>query len=257
MSRTGVPSVGMGAGAADDYASSRGRGAWTVAATPLLAAIAALFAVFLTGFDQRAAMPPDVANRFYGFFLDRYPLFAFALVYGLARLLTVALAPGRASLARRLIGLVLGSGLLLGASLHPTFGGLVLRAGFGTGSGAFLNGMPMALAYALGAAAAAGLFGLAMGLGTFLVGGARRPVARSRMRTLGSALLFALAGFLALWFAAGLLGLARDAGFGPWPRRPLDARDALIAAGLITAAALPHALLVALRGRTSGSAGTG
>ena len=231
--------------------------AWTVAAAPLAAALLALAAVYATGFDQRAAMPPDVANRFYGFFLDRYPLFAFALVYGLARLPAAALAPGDASVVRRMIGLILGLGLVLGVSLHPTFGGLVLRAGFAMGGGTFLNGAPMAAAYAIGAAAAAGVFGLAMGLGTLLVGRPERPAASSRMRTLGVALLSVLAAFLALWFGAALIGLARDAGFGPWPRRPLDARDALIAAGLITAAALPHVGLVALRSRASRSAATG
>ena len=117
--------------------------AWIVAAAPLAAALLALATAYATGFDQRTAMPPDVASRFYGFFLDRYPLFAFALVYGLARIVAVALAPGRASIVRRLIGAALGLALVLGVSLHPTFGGVVLRAGFGTGSGAFLNGSPM------------------------------------------------------------------------------------------------------------------
>ncbi|MBK3401204.1 hypothetical protein HPY26_00050, partial [Methylorubrum rhodesianum] len=60
-----------------------------------------------------------------------------------------------------------------------------------------------------------------------------------------------IAGFLALWFAAAVIGLARDAGFGPWPRRPLDARDLVVAAGLLTLAALPHVLLAAARRRPS------
>ncbi|CAO4172797.1 hypothetical protein [Methylorubrum populi] len=221
--------------------------AWIVAAAPLAAALAALAAAFLTGFDQRSAMPPDLAARFYGFFLDRYPLFAFAIAYGVARLLAVALAPGRSGALRRVIGAALGLMLLLGLSLHPTFGGMVLRAGFGTGSGAFLNATPMAAAYVLGAAAAAGLFGSALGLGAALIGRPGTPRPGSRLRRAGRAILHALAGFLALWFAAALIGLARDAGFGPWPRRPLDARDAAIAAGLLTVAALPHMLLVVAR----------
>lgn len=44
-----------------------------------------------------------------------------------------------------------------------------------------------------------------------------------------------------------MIGLARDAGFGPWPRRPLDARDLVVAALVLTLAALPHGLLVAAR----------
>lgn len=227
--------------------------AWTLAAAPLAAALAILVAVFLTGFDGRSAMPPDVAAHFYGFFLDRYPLFAFALVYGLARILAVALAPGRASVLRRLIGAGAGLALVLGASLHPTFGGLVLRAGFGTGSGAFLNDTPMVLAYTFGAGAAAAVFTFAVEFGVFLTGRPGLPAAGGRGRRTGRLLLEWIAAFVALWFAAAVIGLARDAGFGPWPRRPLDARDLAVAAALLTLAALPHGLLVAarLRARTS------
>ncbi|WP_286158945.1 hypothetical protein [Methylobacterium sp. Leaf456] len=231
--------------------------AWTVAAAPLAAALLALVATYATGFDQRAAMPPDVANRFYGFFLDRYPLFAFVLVYGLARILVATLAPGRAGMVRRLIGAILGLALMAGASLHPTFGGLILRAGFGTGSGAFLNGTPMAIAYALGAAAGAGVFGFAMGLGVTLTGRPGRSAPRGRWRALGRGLVGMLAAFLALWLGAALIGAARDLGLGPWPRRPLDGRDLTLAAGLITAAALPHVLLVGLRLRPGRSGVTG
>ncbi|AMB46843.1 hypothetical protein [Methylobacterium sp. AMS5] len=247
MSRTGALSAGPEVGSAQARASRSERGRLAIAAAPLLAALTALFAVFLTGFDQRSAMPPDVATRFYGFFLDRYPLFAFALVYGLTRILTVMLAPGSASLVRRVVGGLIGLALLLGVSLHPTFGGLVLRAGFGTGSGAFLNGTPMLIAYAMGAGAAAGLFGLAMGLGARLAGRPGPKPNGSRWRRAGRALLGWVAGFLALWFAAAVIGLARDAGFGPWPRRPLDARDLVAAALVLTLAALPHGLLVAAR----------
>ncbi|CAO4138716.1 hypothetical protein [Methylorubrum aminovorans] len=241
MSRTAA----LSAGAGTEPASRRG--AWAIAAAPLLAALTALFAVFLTGFDQRSAMPPEVAARFYGFFLDRYPLFAFALVYGLVRILATMLAPGPASPVRRLVGGGVGLALVLGLSLHPTFGGLVLRVGFATGSGAFLNGTPMAVAYAMGAGAAASLFGLAMGLGARLAGRPESVPAGSRWRRAGRALLGWIAGFLTLWFAAAMIGLARDAGFGPWPRRPLDARDLVIAALLLTGAALPHVALVAAR----------
>ncbi|KQQ14310.1 hypothetical protein ASF53_10895 [Methylobacterium sp. Leaf123] len=247
MSRTGALSAGPEAGSAEAPASRSQRGRLAIAAAPLLAALAALFVVFLTGFDQRSAMPPDVATRFYGFFLDRYPLFVFGLVYGLTRILTVMLAPGPASLVRRIVGGGIGLALVLAVSLHPTFGGFVLRAGFATGSGAFLNGTPMALAYAMGAGAAAGLFGLAMGLGARLAGRPGPARSGSRGRRAGRALLGWVAGFLALWFAAAMVGLARDAGFGPWPRRLLDARDLVVAALVLTVAALPHGLLVAAR----------
>ncbi len=244
MSRTGALSAGAGAGPAGEGTSARA--GWTVAAAPLLAALTALFAVFLTGFDQRSAMPPDVAARFYGFFLDRYPLFAFALVYGLVRILCAVVAPGAASPVRRaLLGLA-GLAALLAVSLYPTFGGLVLRAGFGTGSMAFLTNTPLWGAYALGAAVAALLFGLAMGVPIGLAT-LRRRAPEGFWRRVRRGLATAALSFLALWLAAALLGLAREAGIGLWPRRAFTADEALRAALVLIAATLPHALMSFVR----------
>ncbi|SFL43997.1 hypothetical protein [Methylorubrum salsuginis] len=217
------------------------------AAAPLAAALLALVATYLTGFDQRTTMPPDVAARFYGFFLDRYPLYAFALVYGLARLLTAMLAPGPSGVPRRLVGGLVGLALLLAASLHPTFGGMVLRTGFDVGAIAFMNATPMPLAYALGTAGAALAFGLPVGLGVVLTGHRGHAPVGGWLRRAGRGALRGLAGFLALWFGAAVIGFARDAGFGPWPRGPLRAGDLAVAALLLTLAALPHMLLVATR----------
>lgn len=217
-----------------------------VAATPLVAALAAVLAVVLTGFDQNLNLPAQIESRFYGFFLDRYPLYAFALVYGLARIVCVALAPGPSGFARRLVGALVGLALLLGVSLHPTFGGMVLRGGFATGGIAFLNSVPMPIAYLLGAAVAAGTFGLALGAGVLLVGrGWRDPV--GRWRGLARNLSGMVSRYLVLWYGFAVLGLARAVGFGPWPHRPMDPGDALLAAACLVLGLLPHALLVAGR----------
>lgn len=217
-----------------------------VAASPLFAALAAVLVVYLTGFDQNLNLPTQVESRFYGFFLDRYPLFAFALVYGLARIVCVALAPGPSGLARRTLGGLVGLVLLLGVSLHPTFGGMVLRGGFATGGMAFLNSVPMPFAYLLGAAVAAGTFGLALGAGVLLVGrGWRDPV--GRWRGLARNLSGIVSRYLVLWYGFAVLGLARSVGFGAWPHRPMDLGDTLLASACLVLGLLPHALLVAGR----------
>ena len=226
---------------------------------PLAAALLALAGVAVAGLSQRSALPADVSTYAYGFFLDRYLLFAFALVYGLVRVLAAAVTPGSASLPRRGLGAAVGLVLLLGLSLYPTFGGLVLRGGFMTGGAAFLNGLPLWLAYALGAAVSALAVGIPMGLGTSLAGPWRRREGGWARRATG-AVGRGFLRFLALWFAAALLGFARDAGVGPWPRRAMDAGEAVRAAALLVLACLPHVALVSgafERGRRSSGADPG
>jgi hypothetical protein len=214
-----------------------------VPAAPLAAALLALAAVAATGFDQRSALPPAAERVFYGFFLDRYPLFAFALVYALARILAVAAGPGPAGPVRRILGALVGLVLVLVLGLYPTFGGMVLRSGFATGGIAFLNQAPMWLAYALGAAAAAASYGAALGLGVLLTNRDPRPRSGWGRALAAGAGRLALR-FGALWFALAVLGLARDAGIGPWPRRALTIPEFGISAVLLVLAFLPHSVVV-------------
>lgn len=213
------------------------------ATAPIVAMLAALAGVALTGLSRRTALPEPVETFAYGFFLDRYPLFAFALVYGMARTISVACGTGPGGPARRIVFASAGLGLLALAGLYPTFGGLILRGGYATGSMAFLTGQPLWLAYALGAALSTAMFGALVGVSGIA---ANRPL-RPTLRRAGWAGL----SFLALWFGAVLLGLARDFGFGPWPARPMTLPEAGLAGGLLLAAAAPHATLAALRGRRS------
>ncbi|ACA14775.1 conserved hypothetical protein [Methylobacterium sp. 4-46] len=207
------------------------------ALVPLAAALAAVGLAALTGFSQARAEAAGYGAWVYGFFLDQFPLYAVAIIYGVARILAVTAEALDRSAARRLAGAVLGTALLLGLSLYPTFGGAVLRAGFMVGGMSFLNGVPLAAARALGALAALLPFGAGLALAG-LVGGRRRkpgwlPALAARA--------------LALWWALGLLGLGRAAGLAAWPQRPLDGAQALLAAGLVLAAFLPHAVLAGLR----------
>ncbi len=219
------------------------------AALPVIAAVLAVCATALAGLSQASALPPDLAARFYGFFLLQYPLFTFALIYALARIAVMA-ARSTASLPRRIAGASAGAALLLALGLYPTFGGLVLRAGFATGGMTFLTYQPMNAAFAIGAAASAFVFGSALAVSRILIGGGAS--APSWGRRLGICLFRCGTGFLALWFAFAVIGQAHPAGFGPWPRRAMSAGEAGMGMSLVLAAFLPHAILVwlALRDRS-------
>ncbi|WP_200941281.1 MULTISPECIES: hypothetical protein [unclassified Methylobacterium] len=208
------------------------------AVTPLAAALLAIALTFATGFDQRVAMPPELDARFYGFFLDRYPLFAVAIVYGLACLGLRILRPGSAGWPRRLIGGALAVALFLAACLYPTFGGVALRLAFASGGTAFITQQPMPAAYALGSALAATVFGSVLGVGALLIGNG--PAGRSQPRRWMRAAVDVLLRYLALWFALAMLGFAHAAGFGIWPRRSMTIGDALLAGTLACIAFLPH-----------------
>ncbi len=215
----------------------------TEALAPIAAMLAALLLVAATGLSRRVALPEAVEPYAYGFFLDRYPLFAFALVYGAARIIAVASSGGAATVSRRLIIACAGLVLLAGAGLYPTFGGLMLRGGYATGSMAFLTGQPLWLAYALGAGITAAMFGA-------IVGGAGIAANRPLRPTLRRARWAGLS-FLCLWFGAIVLGLAHAFGVGPWPARAMTLAEATLAAGLLLLAASPHGIVTALRGRRS------
>jgi hypothetical protein len=199
----------------------------------------ALAAVAVTGFSQRTAMPERVEPWIFGYFAARYPLFAFALVYGVAHLVRVAAGPGPASVPRRALFAIVGAVALLAAGLYPTFGGLILRAGFATGGMAFLTHQPLWLAYGLGAGVAASLFGGLIGLFAIAANRSLRP----RLKRVG----FGALSFLALWFGAALIGLSGSFGIGPWPLRALRFEEAALAALVLVIAALPHAALATAR----------
>jgi len=218
-------------------------GALGLASAPLAAMLAALGLVALTGLSRRSGVPQALEPYAYGYFLDRYPLFAFALIYAGARIIAVCAAQGPAGPVRRVVFGVAGLAMLTLAGLYPTFGGLVLRGGFATGGMAFLTGQPLWLAYGLGAAVAGVMVAAIVGASGWLGNGVFRPRLH-RLAWGGLSLLL-------LWFGAGVIGLGRDLGTGPWPARAFTGPEAGIAAGLLLAAALPHAALNAWRARAN------
>ncbi len=220
---------------------SRGRGrlaALALAAAPLAAALAAVALAAATGTTQARLDAAGLGDYAYGFFADLYPLFFPAIAYGLAR---VALLPVAAPGWRGWLGALLGLVLVLGLSLHPTYGGLVLRTGFSVGSVAFLSGQTMMAATGLGVTVTALVFGVAIGLPALVAGGL--PRRGERWRGFGRGLLR----LATLAFAFALLAAARDLGLAGFPRRPLSGAQAALAGSIVLAAFLPHAVFGLIR----------
>jgi len=200
--------------------------------------------VGVTGLDQRDLFGTPLEDRFYGFFLDRYPLFAFAIVYGVARILAAACEPPWRW--GRVVTAPLGAAVFLPFCLHPTFGGLVLRPGYMTGTVAFLNGMPVPAAFVLGTAASALVYGLALGLAVML---ARLERPRFSWRALGGGAL----AFLALWLGAVVIAAPWALGWpvtGGWPARVLTLDATLMSLAAVAVALLPDTGRAAVSGPT-------
>ncbi|QRE75826.1 hypothetical protein [Methylobacterium aquaticum] len=210
------------------------RAAPALAAIPLTAAVAVVALAAATGATQGRLEAAGLGGYAYGFFADRYPLFFAGIAYGLAR---VALLPVVAPGWRGWLGALLGLALVLGLSLHPTYGGLVLRTGFSVGSVAFLSGQTMMAAQGLGLSMTALVFGFAIGVPALVARGL--PRRGDRWRGFGRGLLR----LVALAFAFALLAAARDLGLSGFPRLPLSGEQAALAGCIVLAAFLPHAIV--------------
>lgn len=214
-----------------------------LAFAPLAIAIVAAAVVAVAGVTQRELLATPPGPYFYGFFFDRFAPFLFAIVYGAARLVAVAVtSPGRFAVAR-LVTTPVAIALILAVSLYPTFGGFVLRGAFFSGATTFLEGTALPGAYIVGAGFSTLIFAGVLGLGVILI--------RLRIRRGWNALLFALLRYLTLVFAGIILVAPRifDLGLlGDWPVWPLTAGEGAALVLLVLVALLPHALIVRLRG---------
>ena len=198
---------------------------------------AALFVVFEVSRYEIQAGP--FAPVLHGFFFNAFAPLLFLIVYGVTRIVVVALAePSELALAR-FVTAPLAVAALLAATLYPTFGGIVARSAFVIGGMVFVEGLPLAAAFPFGIAVAAVPFGIVMGLGIIGV----RLALRRGWRDFGIALLR----YLALVFAGLVLLSPAWSGvtlFGDWPAWPMTQGEgaALVLATLM--ALFPHALIV-------------
>jgi hypothetical protein len=204
--------------------------------------VAAALVLAATGVTFRDLAGMALEDYFYGYFFDRYPLFIFAIVYGVARIVLAAFEPGARASWARVVSVPAALVLFLAACFHPTFGGLVVRAGFATGAVMFMSPQPLPPSLAAGTAAAAAFYALVL-YGAVALARLRMPLGWRPL------LRFALS-FLALWWAAAVLispsifgidALAR------WPGRPPGSSTGWVAAALVLAAFLPDTLLGATR----------
>jgi hypothetical protein len=129
--------------------------------------------------------------------------------------------------------------VFLVAGFYPTFGGVIARPAFAVGGMTFLQGQSALLAALLGAAAAALIYGLVLGLAVIL---ARLRISLGRHSTAR-----AIVSLLALWLGAVVLIEAQRRALGSlggWPVRPLEGMAALKLAFGVGLGLLPHALVV-------------
>ncbi|WP_052341147.1 hypothetical protein [Salinarimonas rosea] len=214
-----------------------------LALLPLAVATLAALAAGLAGVHARGLIGTPLEPFAFGYFVERFPLAPFLVVYAAARVVLLAVIPPGPSRFLRLPPLPVALALVLAASLWPTFGGLVIRAAYFTGGMAFLQGTPLPIAYPVGALVSAGVFAAALGLAAW--------IARARA-TLGlRAALGGLTRLVALWFAALVVAAPTALGLpvGDWPTWPLTAPQSLAATALVALALLPHAAIVWRSGR--------
>jgi hypothetical protein len=205
-------------------------------------ALAVLLAAVLK-FSERSFFGTALEDQFYGFFFRSYPLFLFAVAYGVARIVVAALwAPGRRRSLRAFTA-PLALALFLAATLYPSVGGFILRPGYATGGVSFLQGLSADVAVVLGAGASAFMYGLVLGLCTLIA----TLNFQLRWRSLGDALL----AFITLWSGALLLVMPQRVGIDflrGFPVRPIGLDQVLPLAILVVLAFLPHAVLKSATG---------
>ncbi|WP_349370454.1 hypothetical protein [Salinarimonas sp.] len=221
-------------------AAARAALAWT----PLVLAAGATLVAGLAGLHARGLIGTPLEPWAFGYFVERFPLFAGLLVYAAARVVLLALIPPGPSRFLRLALLSIALAILVLPALYPTFGGVVIRAAYFTGGMAWLQSAPLAAAYPIGAFVSASVFAASLGLAAAL---ARLAPAFGWRRLADAALRL-----LALWFAALVVAAQAALGLsllGEWPIWPLRPGEAVAAALLVALAALPHAILVARTGR--------
>ncbi|MGJ3262232.1 MAG: hypothetical protein ACFE0R_03265 [Salinarimonas sp.] len=214
-----------------------------LALVPLAVAALAALVAGLAGVHARGLIGTPLEPFAFGYFVERFPLAPFLVVYAGVRVVLLALIPPGPSRFLRLALVPIALALVLVPALYPTFGGLVIRAAYFTGGIAFLQGTPLAIAYPVGALVSALVFAAGLGLAAW--------IARARA-TLGlRATLGGLARLVALWFAAVVVAAPTALGVpvGDWPIWPLTAVQSLAAAALVALALLPHAAITWRSGR--------
>lgn len=214
-----------------------------MALAPLVVAVLAAAALGFGGISRFEIQAGPFAPVLHGFFFDAFAPLIVLVIYAVARIVVISvIEPSDLALAR-LVTAPLAVAALLAAALYPSFGGVIARAAFFAGGMMFVEGMMLGLAWLIGVAFAAIVFGIVLGIGVIVVrlgfaepGRARRARIVTGLMRYGALVFAGLALLLPGWSGAGL--------YGDWPVWPMEAGEAAALTGLSLIALAPHALIV-------------
>ena len=211
---------------------------------PLLASLLAVVWAYAAGVTARGIdQAVDSPWLILGVYADRFPVFAFAIVFVLVRLLVSVFVARRPMILLRLVLFVPAVALVLLATLYPTFGGIVARGAFmgggfslinsvvaGAGPGTLLGGAVAGATLALLAGLARAIFDWNWG---FTWG---KPI-----RAILALVAWAAMGAILAWGWAVL-----SAAGAQFPRAPLTLVETLGLLMLLMVATLPQMLVAAI-----------
>ncbi|WP_439574556.1 hypothetical protein [Phreatobacter sp.] len=211
---------------------------------PLLASLFAVVWAYATGLTARGIDEAvDSPWLILGVYADRFPVFAFAIVFVLVRLLVGVFVARRPMILFRLVLFVPAVALVLVATLYPTFGGIVARGAFMGGGFSLINSV------VAGAGPGTLLGGAVAGATLALLAGLARAIFDwSWGWTLGKPIRAILA--LAAWAAMGAIlawgwSVLASAG-AQFPRAPLTLVEMLGLLVLLIVATIPQMLVAAI-----------
>lgn len=211
---------------------------------PLLACLFAVVWAYATGITARGINEAvDSPWLILGVYADRFPIFAFAIVFALFRLLVAVFVARRPMILFRLILFVPAVALVLAATLYPTFGGIVARGGFMGGGFSLMNSVVAGadVGTLLGGAIAGATLGLVTGLARAIFDWNWGFTWGKPIRAILALVAWATMGAVLAWGWAVL-----SAAGAQFPRAPLTLVEALGLLMLLIVATIPQMLVAAV-----------
>lgn len=213
------------------------------ALAPVVVTVAAVIATYATGLTA-GAVEAAVQSPYLilGYFAERFPALAFAVVFVLMRLVVVAFVARRPNILLRLLLLVPAFALVLAAALYPTFGGIIARPGLMGGGLSIVEGQIAGADAGLlvGGAISGVMLGLVAGLARAIVDWSWGFAWGRLMRLVLALLAYAIMGAALAWGWATL-----EQGHALFPRAPLRLIETVGLIGLVIVATAPQVLIAA------------
>ncbi|QCI63730.1 hypothetical protein [Phreatobacter stygius] len=214
------------------------------ALVPLVVTLGAIVATYVTGTTARS-IETAVGSPYliFGFFADRFPALAFAIIFVLVRLLVVAIVATRPNILFRLLLLIPAVLLVLVAALYPTFGGIIARPGFMGGGFSMLDGRITGAdaGFLLGGAISGVMLGLVTGFARGLIDWSWGFTWGRLARVILAFVAYAALGAVLAW---GWATFERAGAL--FPRAPLTIIETIGLIGLIIVASAPQIVVAAL-----------